>query len=396
MKTTSVLTSLSRRGGGLFESARSLHRSLAARPDMQVKVLGIEDEFTGEDLPAWRPLAVEAYPMRGWRQFAYSPGLRRRLLALDQEDIVHTHGIWEYPSVAVSAWHRKYRRPYLVSPHGMLDPWAVRNSAWKKRLATLLYEREHLAGAACIRVLGEAEAQAVRTFGLKNPLCIIPNGVELPPAVEGPQFAADNLHPRPWSADRKVLLYLGRLHPKKGLLNLVRAWKAAMDANPARSSWSLAIAGWDQNRHEQELRRLAMECGVENSVQFLGPRFGAEKAFCYRACEAFILPSVSEGLPLTVLEAWSYGKPVLMTPECNLPEGFAVGAAHRIDGNVPSIAEGMRDLFAMSDSERRAMGRRGLALVRDRFAWPKIADDLAGVYRWILGSGPKPACVVEK
>jgi len=397
MRTTGVLTSVSRRAGGLFESVRCLHRSLAELPGMEVRVLGIEDEFTREDLPTWRPTTVEAYPMVGWRQFAYSPGLRRRLLGPDQSDIVHTHGIWEYPSIAVTAWHRKFRRPYLVSPHGMLDPWAVRNSSWKKRLAAVLYERDHLAGAACIHALCKPEVQAIRRFGLTNPVCIIPNGVELPPEPEGHPSTAEDSPFGPAIGGRKVLLYLGRIHPKKGLINLLRAWKAHVDANRAlANSWALAIAGWDRGGHEAELRRMTMECGVEDSVHFLGPRFGREKDACYRACDAFILPSVSEGLPLVVLEAWSHGKPVLMTPECNLPEGFAARAALRIGGDVAGIAEGMRDLFALSDGERQGIGESGLALVKERFTWSKIAGDMASVYGWLLGNGPKPDCVVRE
>jgi poly(glycerol-phosphate) alpha-glucosyltransferase len=397
MKTTSVITSLSRRAGGVFDSVRSLHQSLAEIPGMQVKVLGLYDEFTEEDLPSWRPIAVETYAMVGWRQFAYSPGLRRRLLGLDQEDILHTHGIWEYPSIAVTAWHRKYRRPYMISPHGMLDPWAVKNSAWKKRLAASLYERSHLASAACIRALCESEVQAIRKFGLKNPICIIPNGVDLLQREKRLESSGENSPFEPFARRRKVLLYLGRIHPKKGLVNLLRAWKSALHAHPGNpDSWVLAIVGWDQGGHEGELRRLRAGCGLENSVHFLGPQFGADKAACYQECDAFILPSVSEGLPVAILEAWSYGKPVLMTPECNLPEGFAAHAAHRIDPSIESIAKGLHQLFAMSDDERQSMGNRGLVLVKDRFTWPKIAGDLAMVYQWLLGGGPKPACVVAE
>ncbi len=96
---------------------------------------------------------------------------------------------------------------------------------------------------------------------------------------------------------------------------------------------------------------------------------------------------------MVVLEAWSYGKPVLMTPECNLPEGFSAHAALRIEPKMESIAEGLRQLFEMSDHERQAMGRRGIDLVQDRFTWPKIAAGMMSVYDWLLGRGPKPNCV---
>jgi poly(glycerol-phosphate) alpha-glucosyltransferase len=157
----------------------------------------------------------------------------------------------------------------------------------------------------------------------------------------------------------------------------------------------LAIAGWEEGGHQSELQKLAAELRLPSSVIFLGPQFGEAKAACYRACDAFILPSFSEGLPMVVLEAWSYGKPVLMTPECNLKEGFAAQAALRIQPNVESISEGLKGLFEMSEVERQAMGRRGLALVQDRFVWPRIALQMQDVYNWLVGGGPQPECLLQ-
>ena len=133
---------------------------------------------------------------------------------------------------------------------------------------------------------------------------------------------------------------------------------------------------------------------MEESVVFLGPKFGEEKAACYRNCDAFILPSFSEGLPMVILEAWAYGKPVLMTPECNLPEGFAASAALRVEAQSESVANGLGRLFAMSDDERGQVGQQGLMLVKDRFHWPKVAAEMRLVYEWILGRAAKPECVI--
>jgi poly(glycerol-phosphate) alpha-glucosyltransferase len=214
---------------------------------------------------------------------------------------------------------------------------------------------------------------------------------------------------------RKVLLYLGRIHPKKGLVNLLKAWKQTLNSQLSTNNWLLAIAGWDQGGHETELKQLATELGItwhdlrehrtsniehptsnEASLLFLGPQFGDDKSACYRDCDAFILPSFSEGVPMVVLEAWAYGKPVLMTPECNLPEGFAANAAWRIEPSVESIAQGLQELFRTPHSALRTLGDNGRALVASRFTWPKIAADMRSVYEWVLGSGPKPECVQTK
>ncbi|MCX6961478.1 MAG: glycosyltransferase [Verrucomicrobia bacterium] len=229
---------------------------------------------------------------------------------------------------------------------------------------------------------------------------------------------------------RRRLLFLGRIHPKKGLVGALRAW---VDIQNSKSKiqnskqWQFVIAGWDQGGHEAELKALCGDLGLriaeceeaedlklnsyklktegaldiqaglrpENGssrrltlpdvdVVFFGPAFGKEKEALLRGAEAFILPSFSEGLPMSVLEAWAYGLPVVMTPECNLPEGFASGAALEIRNSAGGF-EGMRTLIEMTDQERVAMGMRGRRLVEERFTWPKVAAQMRRLYEELLG-----------
>jgi poly(glycerol-phosphate) alpha-glucosyltransferase len=253
---------------------------------------------------------------------------------------------------------------------------------WKKRIAALLYENQHLREAACLRALSEAEAQSIRSYGLRNPICVIPNGVDLPDLRESDT--------KTQSESRKTLLYLGRLHPKKNISNLIRAWNETFNSQPVSGDrWVLAIAGWDQGGYESELKHIA----AGPSVVFLGPQFGADKSECYRACDAFILPSLSEGLPMTVLEAWAYAKPVLMTDECNLPEGFSARAAVRIGCSSDEIAAGLKQLSEMNDDDREAMGIRGRTLAATNFSWPRIGEQMRDVYEWALGGGAVPKSV---
>jgi poly(glycerol-phosphate) alpha-glucosyltransferase len=300
----------------------------------------------------------------------------------------------------------------------MLDPWALNNSRFKKKLAALVFENAHLRRAACLHALCQSEVKSIRGYGLTNPICVVPNGIDLPSALETPELMVEGSALQRFAAGRKILLYLGRIHPKKGLVNLLKAWKQVRGrwsvVGGQRSEWILAIAGWDEGGHEAALKRLASELGLAfadvrgekaesrnpasdlcppASVLFLGPQFGEEKAACYRGCEAFILPSFSEGLPMVVLEAWAYGKPVLVTPECNLPEGFAAGAALRFERSAESIARALEDVFRAPPATLRTMGEKGRELVRDRFAWPKVAAEMKTVYDWILGGGSKPSCV---
>ena len=248
-----------------------------------------------------------------------------------------------------------------------------------------------------LRAVCRSEAQSIRAYGLENPVCLIPYGVDLPAPDHGRSLGENHPFSAVKKEGKKVLLYLGRLHPKKGIPNLLKSWAAVQSAefstaHALPSQWILAIAGLDQGGYEKELRYQAGE-NVEGSVLFLGLRFKNEKAACYRHCDALVLPSFSEGTPMVVLEAWSYAKPVLMTPECNLPEGFAADAAIRIETNPESIRHGLLTLFELSETDRQTMGHRGLKLVSECFAWSKVAVQVRDLYIWAMGGGPKPATV---
>jgi poly(glycerol-phosphate) alpha-glucosyltransferase len=351
----------------------------------------MEDEYSREDLAQWAPVVPRTLSVVGPRSFGYAPGLQRGLIA-EAADVAHLHALWMYTSIAVSGWRRRTERPYLTTLNGMLDEWALQTSKVKKRFALALYERRALEAAGCIQVNSEPEMASARRFGLRNPICIIPNGVD--PVV------TENALSAPWSdalgSNRLVLLYLGRMHPKKGLENLLRGLAIARgDAAHAADGWVLVLAGWDQGGHESRLRVLARNLGLDRHTFFAGPLFGPLKTAALAAADACILPSLSEGLPMAILEGWGAGKPVVMTDACNLSVGFREGAAVRIEPNPESIAHGLRDLWALSDDERATMGRHGLRLATRDYSWENVARDVREVYAWLTGAGPRPATVIS-
>ncbi|HZI31237.1 MAG TPA: glycosyltransferase [Candidatus Binatia bacterium] len=447
-KSAHLTASISRKAGGLFDAVQRLVQARAGQGE-DVKVFGVWDEFAEADLPSWKPVSALAFTPSWPKVIGRSPRFLEELTAFEP-DICHTHGIWLYPSVATKNYSRTGKRPYLISPHGMLDPWAMNHSRWKKKIAWALFERDHLRGANCLRALCASEAQSIRQLGLKNDIAIIPNGIDLPQNEKAEILKAETLKAdkiktadhdlrittcgpdqvlqaerlktemlknganAPWEGyvepGKKVLLFLSRIHPKKGLVNLLKAWEEdrRWKMEDGRSDeWVLAIAGWEQGGHEAELKRLCSELQIPFadirepksvvrgpwSVVFLGPQFNAAKAACYRNCDAFVLPSFSEGLPMVVLEAWAHSKPVIMTPECNLPEGFQAAAALRAEATEAGILSGLRELQRMTDSERLAMGTRARRLVEERFTWERVGEQLRAVQEWILGGGAKPECV---
>jgi glycosyltransferase involved in cell wall biosynthesis len=383
-----ILSSLSRRAGGIFEASRSLAIGLNKIKNSEISIFGLEDVFSEIDLPSWGVLPTFLLPTIGFKSFGFSPSFYGKLKATNV-DIIHSHGLWMYPSIVVTKWAKSTHKPYLVSPHGMLDSWALNNSKFKKKLAGFLYEDAHLEAASCIHALSETEADSIRAYGLKNPICIIPNGVTLTKFKRRKTPAWRLAIPK----DSKVLLFLGRIHPKKGLKELLNAWVLAFKHN-SKHDWHLVIAGWGDIDYENEIKNLLKDLNIFKNIHFIGPQYKKDKIMCFDFADAFILPSKSEGLPMTILEAWSYGLPVLMTSQCNLSEGFISRAAIKINTNSASIRFGLLELFKMRDKDLIKMGRNGQSLVIKKFGWDYVAKEMLSVYKWILGKGRKPKCII--
>ncbi|MCZ8370917.1 MAG: glycosyltransferase [Porphyrobacter sp.] len=360
------------------------------KQSLELRILGLEDAAWLYESQDWGGAKVDAFPAIGPSALGWAPKLFESLCK-DLPDIAHTHGIWMATSAQVADWGRRFRKPYIVSPHGMLEPHALGISGWKKQIARRLFEDRHLTGAQCIHALNSAEADHIRKFGLRNPIAIVPNGVSIP----GPRTADV---PAPWvnqfAKDVPVLLFLGRVHPKKNLAGLIRAI-SDLKRTSRLGGWKLAVAGWGQQSHADEIKKLVSELDLNAEISLLGPLFGAEKDAALRHASAFILPSFSEGLPMAVLEAWAYGLPVAMTTACNLPAGFECGAAIEIPSTPEQMIGPLTDFLRMSGSDLEAMGRVGRKLVERDFSWDAVAASFVDLYKWALGEGARPDFVFE-
>jgi poly(glycerol-phosphate) alpha-glucosyltransferase len=380
---------ISRSAGGVFEVQRRLAQNLIQIPGVRIKIFGSEDEYTQEDKDLWQPLQPIVNKTIGPLSFCYSPGLIK-LLKNSGSELIHLHVLWLYPSVAAL----RSKLPYITTTHGMLDSWAVRNSRFKKKMVGLIYERAALNKASCLHAFTKQEYIDIRNFGLKNPVCILPNGVDIPLDIQEVKMANPV-----WNGliecGKKVLLYLGRIHPKKGLTNLIKAWKSVQKLDKS-SEWVLAIVGWDRDGYELELKEMSRNLELEGSILFLGPQFNKNRDLCFAHANAFILPSFSEGLPMAVLEAWAYSLPVIMTKQCNLSEGFEQNAAIETDTSIESIAHGLTQLFSSSKNDRQQMGNAGNKLVIAKFNWSMIAKEMHKTYQWILGEGQLPEHIILK
>jgi glycosyltransferase involved in cell wall biosynthesis len=360
MKVLALTTYLSERGGGIPSAILPLYDRLCSK--------GIEVVLVAADKPA-RPVkpCIVTFQTVGPRSFGFSWELSR-ILERESADIVHLHGLWSFGSVAVQLWNWRSEKPFVVSPHGMVDRWALRHQALKKTVAGAAFEWRNLRNAARIHALNESEKKSLETLGFTD-VVTIPNGVNVPARIEVAR------------AEKKIVLFFGRLHPKKGIAETLVAWSIFQrETRIAPEEWRLVIAGWDDGGHLNDLKKIAGKLGISEHVEFFGPIFGAEKEALYASAHALVLASHSEGLPMTVLEAWSHGKPAFLTDQCNLPEGFESGAAFRITTEPDNIAATM--ISVLPDTARLLdAGKAARALAIRSFDWDEICHRWVSLYR---------------
>jgi poly(glycerol-phosphate) alpha-glucosyltransferase len=380
---------LSRQGGGIPAVIWSLSRQ-TKEFGIESCVAGLKDQWNKQDIPD--SIEVLQGTILGPKAFGFSSDLGTQARAqVSNRSILHVHGLWMYPGILARKLARRASCPLVISPHGMLEPWALSNSPLKKRLAALTFEKTNLRSADCLHALCAAEAENFRAYGLRNPVAVIPNGMDL--GMVQTMATRDALRRRfPVIGDRQCVLFLSRLHPKKGIENLLEAWRGLTGES---RNWCLLIAGAGSPDYEKHLRVRKDAQGLGDDVIFLGPMYGAEKKDTLAAADIYILPSFSEGFSMAILEAAAAGLPVVQTRECNFPELTSAGGAIEVAPEPEGIRSGLLQLMQLSKPERQEMGRRGRELVERSYTWPVQTRKMLEVYEWVAGRGERPGFVIE-
>lgn len=330
--------------------------------------------------------------------------------------ILHDNGLWLPTNHAAARVARRNQIPFIISPRGMLTPWAMRFHGFQKRLAWLLYQRRDLQSAKVLHATSRQEAEEFRALGLTQPVAVVANGVDLPDKSRG-QRSEDGSQKsevrnqtsdlRPPISGLRTLLFLSRIHPKKGLLDLVEAWALVQSTGPqehctagqqvsGRPKWRVVVAGGDEEGHLAEVKAEIRKQKVENDFEFVGEVADEKKWDWYRSADLFVLPSKSENFGIVIAEALACGVPVITTRGTPWEDLTAHRCGWWTAMGVGPLADALNEAVRLTDEERHTMGLRGRKLVEDHYTWSAAAKKMVDVYLWMLGTRERPECLVAK
>lgn len=327
-------------------------------------------------VPHFEQVRVVALPPPSkWEKITGSASRPALARAIAEADVVHLHSIWESILRAASIEARRQGKPYFILLNGMLDPWSLRQKALKKKVALALGYRRMLNGAAALHLGNADEQELIRPLGLKPPGVIIPNGVfleELSPLPPRGSFYAA----RPQLQGRPFILFLSRVHYKKGLDILADAFAVA-----ARHSaeLQLVVAGPDGGAKAPFEARIAA-LGLTDRVHVVGPLYGEEKLAAFVDAGCFCLPSHQEGFSMAITEALACGVPAVISEGCHFPEVADAGAGEVLPLDPRQFGEALARVMS-DEALRKRMSDAGRQLIESRYTWPRIAGQTVEAYR---------------
>lgn len=364
------------RDGGMVPSILGMTGALASRADTPITIVTPTPSRLGEvRLPAGVSLRGPETDLE---------------VVVRGASVVHMHGLWQGHTRVGARRARSGGVPYLITAHGMAEPWALRHKYWKKRLYLALVESRNLREASCLHALSRPEIGHLRALAPGANVCFVPNGVDLAPFDDLPARALlEAEHPE--LAGKFVVLFFGRLHVKKGLELLARALSEIAKDRP---EVHVLLAGTDDGALGP-FRDLCSGLGVSSRVTWVGHVSGEKARRVWASADAFALPSHSEGFSMAVLEALACRLPTLITTACHFPELAQAGGGVEVEPTAGSVTDGLRSIVERTPTERKALAERGRALVEARYTWDRQAARLAEVYAWLQGGGARPAAIVD-
>lgn len=385
IKVLHTVASLEKSSGGPSRSTYSLCKNLWTIGISSEIVTQLYPSKDVDIIPLSKDVKTTFVPCIGIPRYRlyYAPFFKRTVTTSCQKTnvrLIHDHGLWMQTNHTVATVARKLNIPLMISPLGMLRTKALQYRSWKKRMAWILYQRKDLLSASVLHATSVQEAEDLRQMGLRLPIAVVPHGIDLPKL----RRRQKNL-----DSEQHTALFLGRIHPIKGLPELVKAWQLVRP-----KGWRMVIAGPDEDGHRRVVESAVHRAGLQDVFQFTGPVEGEEKNELYCTADLFILPTFTENFGIVVAEALSFGVPVITTKSAPWESLTTHHCGWWIDIGTEPLATAIRKAVTLSNEERYAMGNRGCLFIEQHFGGTQIAERMASVYWWILGLGEKPTIVI--
>ncbi|RIK65228.1 MAG: hypothetical protein DCC65_12945 [Planctomycetota bacterium] len=375
MKILHVVQSLSPEWGGIARVVPMLASGLCSAGD-NCRIATLSGGRYGSP-PHVSGVEVLTFAAPDSSRLGRSSDFARRIGDLVRDaDVVHLHGLWTGQNWATGKAARRAGRPYIMTPHSMMMPWAWKRSRWKKLPAGLLFEHANLRRAACLHALADGEAEHMRRLGFNDRITVIPNGLHVAEYDRLP--AADGLEARyPQWKGHKLLVMIGRISPQKGI---VPGMQACFDNFPVAKDWHLVVAGPDEFGIRRMLEAAITRKGMTERVTFTGMLAPEEVRALLGRASLLIQPSLSEGLSMSILEALAAGVPVLISDACNMPEVQSAGAGRVVAPLRAAVAKALREIVSAGEEALREMGRRARALAREKYDWAALLPKYREMY----------------
>jgi len=372
-----LVLSASRTAGGLYYSVSGITRSLVSKSN-DVYVFAGFDKINESDYKIWDDnINMIFFKKIGPNSFGYMPGLLYKLIKLNP-DILHIHGIWGYQAFVASIVKLFLKNiKVVISPRGMLDTWSLKRSKFKKKTALFLYVNRLLRITDSVHVLNRFEKEVIKfKFTNTRRFFTLPNGVS---SVDD-ALKTD-------IAQKIKLIYIGRLHEKKGIELLINSMKILKNK---KKIFSLKIAGWGDNFYVNKLKTLIKKNNLEDCVKFVGPLYNDKKKDFLKQAHVFILPSFSEGLPMAVLECWSYGISTFITKNCNFDIEMKMPFVHEINHSEEDIAEKLlKFIDNVKQNNFRQISKAAINHINKLYLWDILGKKLTTEYLSLINENNK-------
>jgi len=356
MKVLHIINSIDKSTGG---PSRSVPQTC-----IELSKLGVDIEIVTQETADMVGIKENSHLkvkyMTFWELYRYGSSL-----SVNDIDLIHLQHIWN-PYIQVMAyWANKKKIPYIITPRGMLEPWILAQNPWKKKLGLFLYQKKAIQRAVCLHATAQMEADNIRALGFNNPIYIIPNGIDLSNVKESKK-----------KYGTKKIVFLSRIHPKKGIEILLEAWR-----NCNTEGWTLDLAGNGDAIYIENLSQSAQDL---KNVHFVGAMYEQSKWNFLQSADVMVLPTYSENFGIVVAEALAVGVPVITTTGTPWEDLESYNCGWWIDLSAENLISTLSIVFNMPLSILETMGNNGINLVKEKYDIQAIGKNMVELYNNIL------------